>query len=376
MFDHAVTADLSTLFVGASAYFVIIGLILLLLVGAFIWQAARHDRDMRVMHQQMTKMWEKMAAGGDVRGGGSDGPAVLESRGGEANALKPFGEKPQRLEGLVDRGGPVGAGGGAERAPLPHLCGAAVAQQGGELEAPHTHQSDQARAGSAPPSTSSSVGSSASGNTYHFNVSANLSGVPVSPPISTLASAPPPPAAHSEDTAPRPLPELPAVSPMPCVRGEVEPAVARAKGALPAAPSAARAASPPPMEAMPLSPAAPALTPHGSAPAPPPAVAPARQATPPPAAQPFSTPQRPRAPAADTAADPLLLPHVTGVQHVLDAMAQAGISVSATPQQMLHMHAALARSSPAAVPPLAPSDPAHEGDPPSSPAMGTPRTSS
>ena len=58
MFDHAVTADLSTFSVGASASIVTIGLTIPLLGCALIWLAARYGRDVRAVHQQMEKMWD------------------------------------------------------------------------------------------------------------------------------------------------------------------------------------------------------------------------------------------------------------------------------------------------------------------------------
>ncbi len=307
-----------------------------------------------------------------MRGGGSDGPAVRESRGGEADTLKPPGEKPQRLEGPKDRGGPVGAGGGAERAPSPQLCGAAVAHQGGEREAPHTSQSDQARARSAPLPTSSTSGSTAFGAPSPHG---SGGGTHVSNGLFTSVNAPPPPAAHTPlpgaalaPLAASPPPAPPLGSPHPARVAHALPPAAHMPP--PVAVLALMAASPPP--APPLGSPHPAHVAHALPPAahtPPPVAALALMAASPPPAPPRGSPHSARVahalpPAAHTPppvaalaqmaaspppAPPMGLPHPARVAHALPPAAHIPPPVAALVQ--------MAASSPPA-PPLGSPHPA------------------
>ena len=79
MYPHEVTDDYGALSVGVSTYLIIFGLVLLLLVIAFIRESAANARHNRETQRQMIEALGQMAALRVASGEGPHGPAVQES---------------------------------------------------------------------------------------------------------------------------------------------------------------------------------------------------------------------------------------------------------------------------------------------------------
>jgi len=201
MYPHEVTDDYGALSVRVSTYLIIFGLVLLLLVIAFIRESAANARHNRETQRQMIEALGQMAALRVVSGEGPHGPAVQESHAVGVPVLGGGGKGPLPPEGPMDRGGSVG--GGYQGGPL--LGDAAVAPPGGHalggvgtglLGAPRMQHSDL---GSGDPPTRSGVDATRSG--VDAPLLPSLTEAPA-PPHVALAAAPPPVAAPA---APAPL---------------------------------------------------------------------------------------------------------------------------------------------------------------------------
>jgi len=202
MYPHEVTDDYGALSVRVSTYLIIFGLVLLLLVIAFIRESAANARHNRETQRQMIEALGQMAALRVVSGEGPHGPAVQESHAVGVPVLGGGGKGPLPPEGPMDRGGSVGGG----YQGVPPLGDAAVAPPGGHalggagtglLGAPRMPHSDH---GSGDPPTRSPQGD------------ALLLPPPTeasAPPHVALAAAPPPVAAPA---APAPLIAAPAAA--------------------------------------------------------------------------------------------------------------------------------------------------------------------
>ena len=169
MYPHEVTDDYGALSVRVSTYLIIFGLVLLLLVIAFIRESAANARHNRETQRQMIEALGQMAALRVVSGEGPHGPAVQESHAVGAPVLRGGGKgpfprlpraEPLQPEGPMDRGGSVGGG----YQGVPPLGDAAVAPPGGHalggagtglLGAPRMPHSDH---GSGDPPTHSPQG--------------------------------------------------------------------------------------------------------------------------------------------------------------------------------------------------------------------------
>ena len=169
MYPHEVTDDYGALSVRVSTYLIIFGLVLLLLVIAFIRESAANARHNRETQRQMIEALGQMAALRVASGEGPHGPAVQESHAVGAPVLRGGGKgpfprlpraEPLQPEGPMDRGGSVGGG----YQGVPSLGDAAVAPPGGHalggagtglLGAPRMPHSDH---GSGDPPTHSPQG--------------------------------------------------------------------------------------------------------------------------------------------------------------------------------------------------------------------------
>ena len=95
MYPHEVTDDYGALSVRVSTYLIIFGLVLLLLVIAFIRESAANARHNRETQRQMIEALGQMAALARVASGdGPHGPAVLESHAVGAPVLRGGGKGP------------------------------------------------------------------------------------------------------------------------------------------------------------------------------------------------------------------------------------------------------------------------------------------
>ena len=103
MYPHEVTDDYGALSVGVSTYLVIFGLVLLLLVIAFIRESAANARHNRETQRQMIEALGQMAALRVASGEGPHGPAVQESHAVGVPVLGGGGKGPLPPEGPMDR---------------------------------------------------------------------------------------------------------------------------------------------------------------------------------------------------------------------------------------------------------------------------------